>query len=129
MANNSYHAQLKFYLLLYGLFLRLKNSVTDHSSVEYVYGREDQQPFNIAARPTKGVNKSSDKILLEKFINHFLWTMEAAANIMIANKYWVTRKEQKNSMNQAKRITSGVLVLIRNFSNSYRSQVRYLNEL
>jgi len=72
-----------------------------------VYGREDQQPFDIAARPIKGVNKSSDEILLEKFVNHYLWTMEAAANVNNANKYWTTRREEKNSMNQAKRIKPG----------------------
>jgi len=52
-----------------------KNSVTNHSSFELVYGREDQQPFDIAARPTKGVNKTSDEILLEKFVNHYLWKL------------------------------------------------------
>ena len=90
-----------------------KNSVNNHSSFELVYGREDQQTFDIAARPTKGVNKSSDEILLEKFVNHYLWIMEAAANIRNANKYWATRRKQKNSMNQAKRIKPGDLVLVR----------------
>ena len=60
-----------------------KNSVTNHSSFELVYGREDQQPFDIAARPTKSVNKSSDEILLEKFVNHYLWTMETATKRII----------------------------------------------
>ena len=95
-----------------------KNSVTNHSSFELVYGREDQQPFDIAARPTKGVDKSSDEILLEKFVNHYLWTMEAAANVKNANKYWATRREEKNSMNQAKRIKPGDLVLVRNFNRT-----------
>ena len=95
-----------------------KNSVTNHSSFVLVYEREDQQPFNIAARPTKIVNKSLDEIQVEKFVNHYLWTMEAAANIKNANKYWATRREQKNSMNQAKRIKPGDLVLVRNFTRT-----------
>ena len=95
-----------------------KNSVTNHSSFELVYGREDQQPFDIAARPTIGINKSSDEILLEKFVNHYLWTTEAAANVKNANKYWANRRESKNSMNQAKNIRPGDLVLVRNFSRT-----------
>ncbi len=95
-----------------------KNTVTNHSSFELVYGREDQQPFDIAARPTKGVNKSSDEILLEKFISHYLWTIEAANNLKTANKYWANRREEKNSMNQGKRIQPGDLVLVRNFNRS-----------
>ena len=95
-----------------------KNVVTNHSSFELVYGREDQQPFDIAARPTKSVNKSSDEVLLEKFTNHYLWTIEAANNIKNANKYWANRREEKNSMNNGKRIKPGDLVLVRNFSRT-----------
>jgi len=95
-----------------------KNSVTNHSSFVLVYEREDQQPFNIAARPTKIVNKSLDEIQVEKFVNHYLWTMEAAANIKNANKYWSTRGEQKKSMNQTKRIKPGDLVLVSNFTRT-----------
>ena len=95
-----------------------KNSVTNHSSFELVFGREDQQPFDIAARPTKDVKKSSDEVLLEKFVNHYLWIMEATANVKNANKYWAARREEKNSMNQAKRIKPGDLVLVRNFSRT-----------
>jgi len=95
-----------------------KHSTTKHSSFELVYGREDQQPFDIAARPTKGINKSSDEILLEKFINHYRWTCEAAENIKSANKYWATRREAKTSMNQAKQIKEGDLVLVRNFTRT-----------
>ena len=95
-----------------------KNSVTKHSSFELVYGREDQQPFDIAARPTQGVNKSSDEILLEKFISHYRWTMEAAENVKNASKYWANRREEKNSMKNSKNIRIGDLVLVRNFSRS-----------
>ena len=96
----------------------VKNSTTNHSSFELVYGREDQQPFDIAARPTKGINKSSDEILLEKFINHYRWTMEACENIKNANKYWAARREEKQSWNKAKEIKAGDLVLVRNFSRT-----------
>jgi len=68
-----------------------KNSITKHSSFKLIYGREDQQPFDISARPTKGVNKSSDEIYLEKFINHYRWVKEAAENIKTASKYWKAR--------------------------------------
>ena len=95
-----------------------KNSVTNHSSFELVYGREDQQPFDIAARPTKSPNKSSDEILLEKFINHYRWTLEACDNIKNANKYWATRREEKQSMKKGKDIKIGDLVLVRNFNRT-----------
>jgi len=95
-----------------------KNSVTKHSSFELVYGREDQQPFDIAARPTKALNKSSDEVLLEKFVKHYLWTMEAAQNIKNANKYWATRRDEKNSMNKGKFVKPGDLVLVRNFNRT-----------
>jgi len=96
----------------------VKNSTTNHSSFELVYGREDQQPFDIAARPTVGVNRTSDEILLEKFINHYRWTREACYNIKNANKYWATRREEKQCMNKAKEIKAGDLVLVRNFSRA-----------
>ena len=79
---------------------------------------EDQQPFDIAARPTKGINKSSDEILLEIFISHYRWTMEACANIKNANKYWSVRRQEKQSLNQAKNIQVGDLVLVRNINRA-----------
>ena len=95
-----------------------KNSVTNHSSFELVYGREDQQPFDIAARPTKDLYKSSDEVLLEKFVSHYRWVLEAAENSKNASKYWATRREEKNSLNQGKRIAVGDLVLVRNFNRT-----------
>ena len=95
-----------------------QHSVTKHSSFELVYGRQDQQPFEIAANPTKQMGKSTDEVLLEKFINHYRWTLEAAENVKNANKYWAMRREEKLSMNQGKLIKKGDLVLVRNFSRS-----------
>ena len=95
-----------------------KNTVTKHSSFELVYGREDQQPFDIAARPSTSIKKSSDEILLEKFINHYRWTMEACDNIKTANKYWAARREEKQSMKRSNEIHVGDLVLIRNFNRT-----------
>jgi len=77
--------------------------VTKHSSFELVYGREDQQPFDIAARPTKGVNKPSYEILSEKFISHYRGTIEAAENVKNASKYWANREEEKSSMKNSKK--------------------------
>jgi len=77
-----------------------------------------KQPFDVAARPTKALNKSSDEVLLEKFITHYRWVMEAAENSKNASKYWATRKEEKNSFNQGKHIKEGDLVLIRNFNRT-----------
>jgi len=75
---------LGYYLWLYRPFIlpkkkkkkkkKKKNSVINHSSFRLVYGREDQQPFDIAARPTKGTNKQGYqiRILLEKtFVNYY----------------------------------------------------------
>ena len=45
-----------------------KNKVTKPSCFELVYGRKDHQPFDIAARPIKDIDKSSDEVLLENFL-------------------------------------------------------------
>ena len=55
---------------------------------------------------------------MEKFTNHYRWTLEACANIKNANKYWATRREEKQSMNRAKDIHEGDLVLVRNFNRT-----------
>jgi len=44
--------------------------------------------------------------------------MEAAAILKNSSKYWATRREEKNNMNQAKQIKPGDLVLVRNFSRT-----------
>jgi len=49
-------------------------------SFELVYSRKDQQPFDITAKPTKDINKLSNELLLEIFINHYRWTLEAEEN-------------------------------------------------
>ena len=48
-----------------------KNKETKHSSLELAYDREDQQHFDIASRPTKDINRSSDEVLLENYINYY----------------------------------------------------------
>jgi len=40
------------------------------------------------------------KVLFEKFINHYRWTLEAAENIKNTNKYLASREEEKNTMNE-----------------------------
>ena len=64
------------------------------------------------------MNKSSDEILLEKFISQYRWTLETAENVRNASKYWENRREEKSSMKNSKNIKIGDLVLVRNFSRS-----------
>jgi len=72
---------MKFFHPHFGLYEQRKNSVMIRSSFELVYGREDQQPFDIAVQLTKGLYKSSDEVILEKFMSHYQWVMEAVSNI------------------------------------------------
>ena len=83
-----------------------ENTTTGYSSFELVFGREDQQPYDIAVRTMENAGKSYDEILMEKFVRHYKWTREACENVKNANKYWATRRKE---------LKVGDLVLVRNF--------------
>jgi len=94
-----------------------KNLVTKHSSFELLYRRRYQQPFELASSlPTSNVQWSKEELLIEKFINHSKWVIEACNNIKKNNKYWETRREEITSMNKQNEIKIGDLVKVRNFS-------------
>jgi len=94
-----------------------KNSVTKYSSFELLYGRSDQQPFELASSlPTSYVQGSEKELLIEKFINHYKWVMDACNNIKKNNKYWEIRRQEITSMNKQNEIKVGDLVKVRNFS-------------
>jgi len=66
---------------LWGLRIS-KNSVTKYLSFELLYGRRDQQPFELASSlPTSNVQGSKVELLIEKFINHNKWVIDACNNI------------------------------------------------
>jgi len=46
-----------------------KNTTTGYSSFELAYGREDQQPYDIAVRTMENAAKSYNEILMEKFFD------------------------------------------------------------
>jgi len=95
----------------------LKNSVTKYSSFELLYGRRDQQPFELASYlPTSNVQGSKEELIIEKFINHNKWVIDACNNIKKNNKYWETRREEITSMNKQNEIKIEDLVKVRNFS-------------
>jgi len=94
-----------------------KNSVTKYSSFELLYGRRDQQPFELASSlPTSNVQGSKEELLIEKFINHNKWVIDTCNNIKKINKYWKTRRKEITSMNKQNKIKIGDLVKVRNFS-------------
>ena len=94
-----------------------KNTVTKYSSFELLYGRKDQQPFELATSlPTSYVQGSEEELLIEKFIDHYKWIMDACNNIKKNNKFWETRREEITSMNKQNEIKPGDLVKVRNFS-------------
>ena len=97
---------------------KTKNTTTGHSSFELVYGKEDQQPYDIAIRTIENAGKSYDEILMEKFVRHYQWTIEACENVKNANKYWATRREEQISMNKGRELKVSDLVLVRNFSRN-----------
>ena len=96
----------------------VKNSTTKFSSFELVYGRTDHQPFEMLVNSANPGNsqKSSEEILMEKFINHKEWIKEACQNVKNANKYWSMRREEKLSMNEGSKLKTGDKVYVRNFS-------------
>jgi len=78
-----------------------KNSVIKYSSFELLYGRRDQQPFELASSlPTSNVQGSKEELLIEKFINHNKLVIDAWNNIKKNNKYWETQREEITSMNK-----------------------------
>jgi len=97
-----------------------KNSVTKHSSFELLYGRLDHQPFELLINNQRKdkLNKSDDEVYLEKFVDHYNWIQEACQNVKNANQYWATRREERNSMNQATNLEIGDKVYVRNFSRT-----------
>jgi len=94
-----------------------KNSVTKYSSFELLYGRQDQQPFELATTlPTTNVLGSEDEQLIEKFINHHKWVLDAAENIKKNNIFWSERREKETNFNKQNEIKIGDLVKVRNFT-------------
>ena len=103
--------------MLYGPCVRPKNSVTKYSSFELVYGRQDQQPFELSTTfPNSNVQRSEEELLIEKFIDHYKWVIDACNSIKKNNKYWETRREEITSLNKQNEIKPGDLVKIRNFT-------------
>ena len=65
-----------------------KNSVTKYSSFELLYGRTDQQPFELSTTlPTSNAQGSKEEQLIKKFAEHYKWIMDACNNIKKKNKY------------------------------------------
>ena len=89
--------------------------MTKYSSFELLYGRSDQQPFELASSlPTSYVQGSEEELLIEKFINHYKWV--TCNNIKKNNKYWEIRRQEITTMNKQNEIKIGDLVKVRNFS-------------
>jgi len=94
-----------------------KNSVTKYSSFELLYGRKDQQPFELATSlPTSYVLGTKDEQLIQKFIDHHKWVLDACENIKKNNQYWTQRREEETRFNQQNEIQVGDLVKVRNFT-------------
>ena len=94
-----------------------KNSVTKYSSFELLYGRKDLQPFELATTlPTSNVLGSKEEQLIEKFIDHHKWILDACENLKKNNQYWTQRKEQETRFNKQNEINVGDLVKVKNFT-------------
>ena len=94
-----------------------KNSVTKYSSFELLYGRKDQQPFELATSlPTSYVLGTKDEQLIQKFIDHHKWVLDACENIKKNNQYWTQRREEETRFNHQNEIQVGDLVKVRNFT-------------
>jgi len=94
-----------------------KSSTTRYSSFELLYGRKDLQPFELATTlPTSFVQDSEEELLVEKFIDHYKWVLDACENLKKNKEYWENKREQETRLNQQNYINVGDLVKIRNFS-------------
>eukprot|EP00833_Pecoramyces_ruminatium_P000397 jgi/Orpsp1_1/1174429/evm.model.c7180000050047.1 len=72
-----------------------KNKVTKYSSFELLYGRRDQQPFELSTTlPTSMLYGSKEEQLIEKFINHYKWVIDACNNIDRNNQHWEVKREE-----------------------------------
>lgn len=89
-----------------------KNSVTQFSSFELLYGRKDLQPFELMYKLEGEQSKEDEKEnLINRFVRHAKWIKEATKNIQKANKLWEERRVQAKRMK--KRYKKGDLILIR----------------
>ncbi|KAG4088064.1 hypothetical protein H8356DRAFT_1346664 [Neocallimastix lanati (nom. inval.)] len=73
------------------------------------FKKKDQQPFELSTTlPTP--------YLIEKFMDHYIWVINACNNINKNNKYWKTKREKETSFNKQNEIKISDIVKIRNFS-------------
>jgi len=94
-----------------------RNTATKHSSFELVYGRIDQQPFELATTlPTSNVQATNEEKLLEKFCNHYKWVLEASQNMKKTNKKWEEERNENFRNNKQNTIRKNDLVKVQNFS-------------
>jgi len=101
--------------LLFPVLWALKNSTnsaTGFSSFQLLYGRNDLQPFDLLIkRKIKDPNQSFDEYLVDKFIDHCKWLLEACDNIENANTYWAERRKEKLSLRNKQEFKVGDKIL------------------
>lgn len=94
-----------------------RNTPTKFSSFELLYGRIDQQPFELATTlPTTNVTATNEEQLLEKFCDHYKWIIEASRNMKKINKKWEEERNETYRNNKQNEIKVNDLVKVRNFS-------------
>ena len=94
-----------------------RNNTTKYSSFELLYGRMDQQPFELATiSQTYNMNQSSEELLLEKFCDHYKWVLDAYNNMKNKAKKWEKERNELFKYNKQNEIKEGDLVKIRNFN-------------
>ena len=94
-----------------------RNTATKYSSFELLYGRVDQQPFELATTlPTTNVQATNEEKLLEKFCDHYKWVIEASHNMKKINRKWEQERNENYKNNKQNKIKINDLVKVRNFS-------------
>ncbi|OUM64606.1 hypothetical protein PIROE2DRAFT_8606, partial [Piromyces sp. E2] len=65
-----------------------KNSITKYFNFKLLYGCKDLQPFELATTlSTSNVLGTKDEQLIEKFINHHKWVLNACKDLKKNNQY------------------------------------------
>jgi len=77
----------------------------------------DQQPFELATiSQAYNTYNSSEEILLEKFYNHYQWTIDTYNNMRNKAKKWEKERNELFKYNKQNEIKKGDLVKVRNFT-------------